>query len=69
MAKLTRSCRRLSARAIAHPDVVLAFDKDDDDTLDFVLATANLRAIAYGIANKTRFQVKGKLVTRAVQSS
>jgi len=41
--------------------VVLSFDKDDDDTLDFVLATANLRAIAYGIANKTRFQVKGKL--------
>ncbi|RSH95232.1 E1 ubiquitin-activating protein uba2 [Saitozyma podzolica] len=52
------SCRRLSARAIAHPNVLLSFDKDDDDTLDFVLATANLRATAYGIANKTRFQVK-----------
>ncbi|WWD21375.1 hypothetical protein CI109_105860 [Kwoniella shandongensis] len=52
------SCKRLSARAIAHPDIPLAFDKDDDDTLDFVLATANLRATAYGIANKTRFQVK-----------
>lgn len=59
--KLTNSCRRLSARAIALPDVVLSFDKDDDDTLDFVLATANLRAIAYGITNKTRFQVKGEL--------
>ena len=52
------SCRRLSARMIAHPDIVLSFDKDDDDTLDFVLATANLRAIAYGIPRKTRFQVK-----------
>ncbi|ORY33137.1 hypothetical protein BCR39DRAFT_557327 [Naematelia encephala] len=52
------SCRRLSARAIAHPDIVLSFDKDDDDTLDFVLATANLRATAYGIPNRTRFQVK-----------
>ncbi|WVQ93111.1 hypothetical protein IAU59_000175 [Kwoniella sp. CBS 9459] len=52
------SCKRLSARAIAYPNVQLAFDKDDDDTLDFVLATANLRATAYGIANKTRFQVK-----------
>lgn len=58
--RLTYSCRRLSARAIAHPDIVLSFDKDDDDTLDFVLATANLRAIAYGIPTKTRFQVKGE---------
>lgn len=54
------SCRRLSARMIANPDILLSFDKDDDDTLDFVLATANLRATAYGIANKTRFQVKGE---------
>ncbi|KAK8843970.1 hypothetical protein IAR55_006762 [Kwoniella newhampshirensis] len=52
------SCKRLSARVVAHPDVPLSFDKDDDDTLDFVLATANLRATAYGIPNKTRFQVK-----------
>jgi hypothetical protein len=41
--------------------VVLAFDKDDDDTLDFVVATSNLRAIAYGIPKKTRFEVKGEL--------
>ncbi|KAL0247851.1 hypothetical protein I308_103929 [Cryptococcus tetragattii IND107] len=49
---------RLSARVLAFPDTPLSFDKDDDDTLDFVLATANLRATAYGIPNKTRFQVK-----------
>lgn len=55
------SCQRLSARAIAHPDIPLSFDKDDDDTLDFVLAVANLRAIAYGIPTRTRFQVKGGL--------
>lgn len=53
------SCKRLSARAIASPDVVLSFDKDDDDTLDFVLSVANLRATAYGIPTRTRFQVKG----------
>ncbi|WVQ63795.1 uncharacterized protein L199_001949 [Kwoniella botswanensis] len=52
------SCKRLSARVISHPNIPLSFDKDDDDTLDFVLATANLRATAYGIPNKTRFQVK-----------
>lgn len=59
----------MSARAIAQPNVVLSFDKDDDDTLDFVLATANLRAIAYGIANKTRFQVKGALQRRTYIAS
>lgn len=53
------SCARLAARSIAHPDVVLSFDKDDDDTLDFVVAIANLRATAYSIATRTRFQVKG----------
>jgi hypothetical protein len=63
MIRLTRchdSCDRLSARAIAQPDVVISFDKDDDDTLDFALATANLRSIAYGIPTKTRFEVKGE---------
>jgi len=53
------SCKKLSARVIANPSTFIAFDKDDDDTLDFVLATANLRATAYGIACKTRFEVKG----------
>ena len=41
------------------PGHYIAFDKDDEDTLDFVLATANLRATAYGIPTKTRFDVKG----------
>ncbi|GAA6059204.1 hypothetical protein JCM10212_006597 [Sporobolomyces blumeae] len=36
----------------------LAFDKDDDDTLDFVVAAANLRASAFEIESQTRFQVK-----------
>lgn len=53
------ACQRLSARSISHPDVPLSFDKDDDDTLDFVLAVANLRATAYSIPTRTRFQVKG----------
>ncbi|GAA5948296.1 hypothetical protein JCM3765_001357 [Sporobolomyces pararoseus] len=36
----------------------ISFDKDDDDTLDFVVASANLRASAFDIESQTRFQVK-----------
>ncbi len=37
----------------------ISFDKDDDDTLDFVTAAANLRSAAYGILGKCRWEVKG----------
>lgn len=47
------ACRRLSSRPGP-----LSFDKDDDDVLDFVVATSNLRAVAYGIPPKTRFDIK-----------
>ena len=37
---------------------VLNFDKDDADSLDFVTATSNLRAIIFGIEPKSKFDVK-----------
>lgn len=37
---------------------VLSFDKDDDDALDFVTASANLRSIIFGIEPKSKFDVK-----------
>lgn len=37
---------------------VLDFDKDDVDTLDFVTATANLRATIFGIDPKSKFDTK-----------
>ncbi|KAI8816015.1 uncharacterized protein EV422DRAFT_551792 [Fimicolochytrium jonesii] len=40
------------------PDHTLAFDKDDEDSLNFVTATANLRAEVYGLEKKSRFEVK-----------
>ncbi|KAJ2130079.1 E1 ubiquitin-activating protein uba2, partial [Coemansia sp. RSA 788] len=36
----------------------LVFDKDDDDTLHFVAATANLRSLAFGIEQKSIFATK-----------
>ncbi|KAJ1680153.1 E1 ubiquitin-activating protein uba2 [Spiromyces aspiralis] len=55
------SLEKLAVRVRAD-NLALSFDKDDDDMLSFVTATANLRATAFGIDNKSRFQVKGKLV-------
>ena len=36
----------------------LTFDKDDEDTLDFVAATANLRSIIFGIERRSKFDIK-----------
>jgi ubiquitin-like 1-activating enzyme E1 B len=52
------STNRLAARLRAGEETI-TFDKDDDDTLDFVTASANLRSFAYGIEVKTRWEVKG----------
>ncbi|KAF8650727.1 hypothetical protein AX16_005100 [Volvariella volvacea WC 439] len=51
------SINRLAAR-LQQGEQTISFDKDDDDTLDFVTATSNLRSTAYGIETKTRWEVK-----------
>ncbi|KXS10873.1 hypothetical protein M427DRAFT_36480 [Gonapodya prolifera JEL478] len=40
------------------PESGLSFDKDDDPVMDFVAATANLRAHVYGIPQQCRFNTK-----------
>jgi ubiquitin-like 1-activating enzyme E1 B len=45
-----------SSRDSAEP--MITFDKDDEDTLDFVTASANLRSIVFGIDTKSRFDIK-----------
>ncbi|MCJ1462862.1 E1 ubiquitin-activating protein uba2 [Pseudocyphellaria aurata] len=54
--------RRLSARlkeALSQSDsAILSFDKDDDDTLDFVAAAANLRSFIFGIETRSKFDIK-----------
>ena len=65
--KLMRnSLRRLSVRStLTETDnssetapAVLAFDKDNEDALDFVAAAANLRSIVFHIAAKSKFDIK-----------
>lgn len=50
---------RLKSMKESDAEANVQFDKDDSETLDFVTATANLRAHVYGIEEKSRFQVKG----------
>ncbi|BDD62250.1 hypothetical protein MAP00_007226 [Monascus purpureus] len=59
------SLDRLSKRLKTLQDVsksdiqpILVFDKDDVDTLDFVAASANLRATIFGIEPQSKFDIK-----------
>jgi Ubiquitin-activating enzyme active site len=52
------STNRLAAR-LRNGEDTITFDKDDDDALDFVTASSNLRSFAYGIDGKTRWEIKG----------
>ncbi|KAE8842518.1 hypothetical protein HRS9139_01815 [Pyrenophora teres f. teres] len=60
------SIKRLSTRleeTRANADVgnsvpILSFDKDDVDTLDFVVASANLRSHIFGIEMRSKFDIK-----------
>ncbi|GKT87752.1 LOW QUALITY PROTEIN: thiF family protein [Colletotrichum tofieldiae] len=40
------------------PEPLITFDKDDEDTLDFVTASANIRSFIFGIERKSRFDIK-----------
>ncbi|KAI1496173.1 SUMO-activating enzyme subunit uba-2 [Biscogniauxia marginata] len=40
------------------PQAIITFDKDDEDTLDFVAASANIRSHVFGIDRKSRFDIK-----------
>lgn len=52
MAEMKASSKEASA------DPTITFDKDDEDTLDFVTASANLRSVVFGIETKSRFDIK-----------
>lgn len=66
LAVFNDSLERLSKRYFAlkltkksdDPDPTITFDKDDEDTLDFVTASANIRSAIFGIDLKSRFDIK-----------
>lgn len=61
------SLQRLSKRLLTEqaealksslPKPSITFDKDDEDTLDFVAAASNLRSIIFGIEPRSKFDIK-----------
>lgn len=61
MDRLSKRFKALEAKPTSdNQKPILSFDKDDEDTLDFVTATANLRAAAFHIDQKSKFEVKRK---------
>ncbi|KAL0940364.1 ubiquitin-like activating enzyme [Colletotrichum truncatum] len=60
---LDRLSKRMQELKKAHQDgtgaePLISFDKDDEDTLDFVTASANIRSFIFGIEQKSRFDIK-----------
>ncbi|CBF86880.1 hypothetical protein AN2450.2 [Aspergillus nidulans FGSC A4] len=55
--RLSKRLKTLQSEESGSP-AVLVFDKDDVDTLDFVTASANLRATIFGIEPKSKFDTK-----------
>lgn len=55
---LYKSVQALQKRIQSDKNVVITFDKDDEDTLNFVAAAANLRSHVFNIENKSKFDIK-----------
>lgn len=59
---LDRLSRRMlqlkEAKDPSAPEPIITFDKDDEDTLDFVASSANIRSTIFGIDRKSRFDIK-----------
>lgn len=56
--RLSKRLKTLQDAAMGESHPILDFDKDDVDTLDFVAASANLRAAIFGIDPKSKFDTK-----------
>ncbi|CZT51274.1 probable NEDD8-activating enzyme E1 catalytic subunit [Rhynchosporium secalis] len=56
LGKRMAEMRSSTGEVTDEPSII--FDKDDEDTLDFVTASANLRSIVFGIETKSRFDIK-----------
>ncbi|EGW30863.1 uncharacterized protein SPAPADRAFT_142051 [Spathaspora passalidarum NRRL Y-27907] len=55
---LYKSSEVLQERIVSGRESSISFDKDDEDTLNFVAAASNLRSSIFGIEIKSKFDIK-----------
>lgn len=55
---LIRALESLQKRISSGEESCVPFDKDDEDSLNFVVAAANLRSVVFHIDPKTKFDIK-----------
>ncbi|KAL8397117.1 hypothetical protein RB594_003999 [Gaeumannomyces avenae] len=58
LGRLSKRVVDQKAKSPSGPEPTIEFDKDDEDTLDFVTASANIRSTVFGIEPKSRFDIK-----------
>lgn len=58
LSRLSKRMLDLKEKQGSGPPPMITFDKDDEDTLDFVAASANIRSTIFGIDRKSRFDIK-----------
>lgn len=65
--RLTKRLKEMQANASPDDEKpIITFDKDDVDTLDFVTATANLRAIIFHLEAKSKFDTKRSFIPQTI---
>ncbi|KAM7191346.1 ubiquitin-activating enzyme E1 3 [Rhypophila sp. PSN 637] len=55
---LERLSKRMLEMKASDDEAIITFDKDDEDTLDFVAASSNIRSWLFGIDRKSKFDIK-----------
>lgn len=56
--RLSKRMLDMKAAAQGEDEAIITFDKDDEDTLDFVAASSNIRSSLFGIDRKSKFDIK-----------
>ncbi|KAL2261208.1 hypothetical protein VTK26DRAFT_4574 [Humicola hyalothermophila] len=56
--RLSKRILEMKSANNSDQEAIITFDKDDDDTLDFVAASANIRSTLFGIDRKSKFDIK-----------
>jgi ubiquitin-like 1-activating enzyme E1 B len=54
----SESVRSLHSKLSESGETILCWDKDDEDSMNFVASAANLRCIIFSIVTKTKFEIK-----------